>query len=602
MTKKPANTNEDDEATRVFTKTTAHLQTTSEDGTLLSPAVPSQGNEGTVIAPEQRANQSKQLDKTAHNDAAVVSTSNTEATVILPAGNDAATLLQPATSSPGNERTVIARQPPAASQINNTDGNAATVVSTSARNTTAVHPESNDAEALLSVTPAPDTTSQQHVAARSATDSTHTYTETKNPLTNTYHKPFVLGGEAIKDRFIIKKVLGQGGMGMVCQALDLRRVEADDEEPYIAIKLLSDAFQQHASAFKSLQRETKKTQALAHPNIITVYDFDRDGDTIFMTMEELDGYPLDAVIKGTTDVELDPKSALKIVREIALALEYAHSKGIIHSDLKPGNIFYTKTGQTKVLDFGIARALNSELYKDNFDAGDLNALTPKYASLEMFEHADPDPRDDIYALGIIAGQLLGGEHPYRGKTAIEVRDGDLKPVFNKTLGSLYKKAISKAVALNRDDRTQSASQFLSSLNWAEKGARRVMAAVVVVVLLAIGNAFLIDSVDNTVPLSDLPAADQQVVLQNIAEADTALKFQDYNGALVYLERAYELHPSNGDVEDRSQQIIAVLQEQLNNKKDDADYRQFMLKQVVEVGKYDFMARNEQYQALQKELQ
>lgn len=432
-------------------------------------------------------------------------------------------------------------------------------------------------------------------------DPNRTYSDTKNPLTNTIHKPFVLGGEAIKERFIIQKVLGQGGMGMVCQALDLRRVEADDDEPYIAIKLLSEDFEQHPSAFKSLQRETRKTQTLAHPNIITVFDFDRDEDTVFMTMEELDGYPLDAIIKGKTDVELDPKSALKIVREIALALEYAHSKGIVHSDLKPGNIFYTKTGQTKVLDFGIARALNCELYKDNFDAGELNALTPRYASLEMFENDDPDPRDDIYALGIIAGELLGGGHPYLGKKATQANAGNLKPIFDKSLGTLYKKAISKAVALSRKDRTQSATQFLSSLNWAEKGPRRVIAAMVVVVVLVIGNAYLIESVDTRVPLSALPPEAQQSVMENIAEADTALTFQDYNGALIYLERVYELHPSNEDVEDRSQKILTVFQEQLENRKNDADYLEFMSKQIIEVGKFKFMANNEQYQALQKQL-
>ncbi|MFT5692922.1 MAG: serine/threonine protein kinase [Oceanicoccus sp.] len=638
MTKKPAENTEGNDASVASNSnenTTVLLTESNDAEAALSPAAPSQDNDSTVITSLEAPNKSSQLDNAEDDDATVVSTS-IKKTAAAPANSVNEAALPPATPTPDNDSTVITiRQPPLqSSQLSDAEDNDATVVSTPNRKTTSVLPESSNVETLLSTeslppetlsreTPSPEMPSPEmplpdndstvltsprqenqssQVNTHTQADSTHTYTETKNPLTNTFHKPFVLGGEAIKDRFIIKKVLGQGGMGMVCQALDLRRVEADDEEPYIAIKLLSDAFQQHASAFKSLQRETKKTQALAHPNIITVYDFDRDGDTIFMTMEELDGYPLDAVIKGSTDVELNPKSALKIVREIALALEYAHSKGIIHSDLKPGNIFYTKTGQTKVLDFGIARALNSELYKDNFDAGDLNALTPKYASLEMFEHADPDPRDDIYALGVIAGQLLGGEHPYRGKTAVEVRDGDLKPVFSKNLGSLYKKAIVKAVALNREDRTQSASKFLSSLNWAEKGARRVMIAVIVVILLAIGNAFLIDSVDTSVPLSDLPAADQQVVLKNIEEADTALKFQDYNGALVYLDRAYQLHPSNADVEDRSEQIITVLKEQLEDKKDDADYRQFMLKQIVEVGKYDFMARNEQYQALQKRLQ
>lgn len=544
----------------------------------------------------------KSADFTDGDDATVVQPSNGKTTTDRPDNDDHTEVFSQA--SQDDDDTVISRvhadsQNP---QIDNTDTRIGpTLIS-------ACEPSQED-ESTLIASPQQDTQSHQVSTqapydappSHTAGNTNRTYTDTKNPLTNTYHKPFVLGGEAIKERFIIQKVLGQGGMGMVCQALDLRRVEADDEQPYIAIKLLSDDFEQYPNAFKSLQSETRKTQALAHPNIITVFDFDRDGDAVFMTMEELDGYPLDAIIKGSTEVVLDPKSALKIVREIALALEYAHSKGIVHSDLKPGNIFYTKTGQTKVLDFGIARALNSELYKDNFDAGELNALTPKYASLEMFENDDPDPRDDIYALGLIAGELLGGGHPYLGKKATQVRAGNLKPVFNKSLGTLYKKAITKAVALNRADRTQSASQFLSSLNWAEKGARRVVAGMVVVLLLVIGNAFLIESVDTRVPLSDLPVADQQTVLENIAEADTALTFQDYNGALIYLERVYELHPSNDDVEDRSQQILTVFREQLENRKDDADYHQFMRKQIVEVGKYKFMANNEQYQALQNQL-
>jgi serine/threonine protein kinase len=523
----------------------------------------SQDDDGTVIDSVHSDSQNNQIDNA---DSTIISTSNRNISAAVVKEKVAATPILPSVPSPENEHPVI----------------------TSTQ---------QDSQNKPVITHAPYEATESDTTG----DSNRTYTDTKNPLTNTYHKPFVLGGEAIKDRFIIQKILGQGGMGMVCQALDLRRVEADDDQPYIAIKLLSDDFEQHPDAFKSLQRETRKTQALAHPNIITVFDFDRDGDTVFMTMEELDGFPLDAVIKGSTSIVLNPKSALKIVTEIALALEYAHSKGIIHSDLKPGNIFYTKTGQTKVLDFGIARALNSELYKDDFDAGDLNALTPKYASLEMFEHKDPDPRDDIYALGIIAGQLLGGGHPYGGKTAVQAHAGGLKPVFSKSLGALYKKAIIKAVALKRDDRTQSARQFLSSLNWAEKGARRVVVAIIVVVLLVVGNVFLIESVDTTVPLSDLPAMDQQSVLENIAEADTALRFQDYNGALVYLERVYEIHPSNDDVEDRSQQILTVFREELENRKDDADYRQFMRKQIVEVGKYKFMANNEQYQALQKQL-
>ena len=429
---------------------------------------------------------------------------------------------------------------------------------------------------------------------------TNDITQTINPLTNTRHKPYSLGGEVINNRFIIEKVLGRGGMGTVCKALDLRKVEADDQQPYVAIKLLSKDFQGHANAFKSLQREAKKSQALAHPNIITVFDFDRDGETIFMTMEELDGYPLDAIIKGKTDIVIDKKTALRIIREITLALEYAHSKGIIHSDLKPANIFYTKTGQIKVLDFGIARALGNDLYNDNFDAGDLNAMTPKYASLDMFEQKAPDPRDDIYALGLIAGELLCGYHPYKGQYATTVYDQKLKPQISKSVSYLHKQLIAHAVAINKDQRTQTASKFLSRLNWAEQAPKRVALFTFVIVILIIGNSLFIQSVDDDIPLSSLPIATQTTILKNIQEADIALGFRDYNGALIYLEKAYTLHPSNHDVKDRANQIITILKANLTSTKD-TEAKDFLLEQVKEIGSYTFINTNERYTNLVKNL-
>ena len=422
------------------------------------------------------------------------------------------------------------------------------------------------------------------------------YSDTLNPLTNTLHKPLHMGGEAIKNRFILERILGKGGMGMVCQALDLRKVEAEDQHPYVAIKLLTGAIQNNANAFKMLQREAKKTQALSHPNIITVYDFDRDEETIFMTMEELDGYPLDKVIQGDTDVVLDKKTAVKIIREIALALEYAHSKGIIHSDLKPGNVFYTRSGDIKVLDFGIARALKDEVNQDNFDAGDLNAITPKYASLDMFQRLDPDPRDDIYALGLIAGELLCGEHPYGGQTAPEVQKSGVKPNVSAAGNFLYKKLISKAITIDSKQRTASASRFLSSLQWAEKGLRRALVASVIVIALIAGNALLIDAVDDDIPLTDLPVADQQLVVSSISEADVALSFMDYNGALFYLEQAFAVHPSNDELEARADKIVQVMHEQLDQASTPAQ-RSALNEQLLELGKYKLVASNESYRDL-----
>ena len=425
--------------------------------------------------------------------------------------------------------------------------------------------------------------------------------ERKKQLKKKTNMPFTEGGDIIKERFVVKRILGRGGMGMVCQALDLRKVEANDEQPHIAVKVLTGDFQRHPNAFISLQREAKKTQALAHPNIVTVYDFDRDGDTVFMTMEELDGWPLDQIIKGNTDFSPDRETALKMILEIALALEYAHSKGIIHSDLKPGNIFYTKTGITKVLDFGIARALNNEFYKDNFDAGDLNALTPKYASLEMFERKDPHPKDDIYALGLIAAQLLTGDHPYNGENAQEVKKNNLKPELSTSVGRLVRKLIFDTVAIDAEKRTDSVTTFIKRLHWAQKGPKRLAIAATVAVALVIGNAFLIDSVDDDIPLSDLPAAEQQVVTDNLAQATMALKFKDYNGAIIYLEKAYQVHPTNDDIEQLSEEILAVYTQQLS-KIEDTEQKQFLHKQLNNLSEYPFISNLPQFQVLLQKTQ
>ncbi len=103
-------------------------------------------------------------------------------------------------------------------------------------------------------------------------------------------------GDIIKNRFILEEELGRGGMGVVYKAKDLRKEEAKDRNPYIALKVLNEDFKRNPESFIALQRETRKTQELAHPNIITVYDFDRDGDHIYMTMEWLQGKPLSTLL------------------------------------------------------------------------------------------------------------------------------------------------------------------------------------------------------------------------------------------------------------------------------------------------------------------
>lgn len=270
----------------------------------------------------------------------------------------------------------------------------------------------------------------------------------------------------IKNRFVFEELLGAGGMGVVYKAKDLLKVEAQDRDPYVAIKVLSDEFKAHPEAFIALQRESRKTQRIAHPNIVNVHDFDRDGDTVFMTMEYLDGKPLDKLISQYRSVGLPSEEVFKILSGICSALIYAHAQNIIHSDFKPGNIFVSTKGVPKVFDFGIARAVAKAEHREEshddrtvFDAGNLGALTPAYASLEMLEGKTPDVRDDIYALGCIAYELYTGEHPYNRVHADEAKRQKLKPKKIPGLTKNQWRAIERALAFDRENRTESVEAF-----------------------------------------------------------------------------------------------------------------------------------------------
>jgi len=269
----------------------------------------------------------------------------------------------------------------------------------------------------------------------------------------------------IKGRFELDKLLGVGGMGAVYKALDRRKLEASDSDPYVAIKLLNEDFQKHPDAFISLQREARKSQTLAHPNIVTVYDFDREGDRVFMTMEYLEGAPLDKLLRERTGSGFGKERAESILRDVSQALIYAHSHRIVHSDFKPGNIFVTSKKGAKVIDFGIARAVSEGGMaskageKTVFDAGTLGALTPAYASLEMLKGSEPQPGDDVFALGCVAYELFSGRHPYDRTPADKALEQKMKPARVRGLSRRQWRALEAALAFRRKDRPASVEEF-----------------------------------------------------------------------------------------------------------------------------------------------
>lgn len=286
----------------------------------------------------------------------------------------------------------------------------------------------------------------------------------------------------LNKRFVLEATLGAGGMGTVYRAKDLRKVEANDPNPYVAVKVLNDDFRSHPDAFVTLQREASRSHILSHPNIVTVHDFDRDGDVIYMTMELLQGQGLEALIRQHRHKGVVKEQALRIVRDVGTALAYAHQKHIVHSDLKPGNIFVC-ADSAKVLDFGIARLTNQSGATD-FDAGSLGALTPAYASLEMINGDDPHPADDVYACAIIAYELFTGEHPYQRKPADVALREKLRPAPVKSLTKQQWKTLEGGLKLRRGERLQDVAQFYKGLTQKRRSVKGLLAATVLLTTIA----------------------------------------------------------------------------------------------------------------------
>jgi serine/threonine protein kinase len=346
-------------------------------------------------------------------------------------------------------------------------------------------------------------------------------------------------------------------MGLVFGAIDRRKQEARDPNPHVALKVLNADFQRHPQSFMALQREARKAQTLAHPNVVTVFDFDRDGDVVYMTMELLKGRTLDSIAREARGKGIKSDVALPIIRGIAEGLAYAHKKGIVHSDLKPGNIFIAEDHTPKILDFGIARAVPSSVTEENpdvFDAGSLGAYTEAYATDEMVEGVDPHPTDDMYALGIIAYELLTGVHPYQRHSAPNARKLGIRFAPLKGVKRKEANAIERCLSFDRKLRPQNAGEFLKLFRGVTALQKATLAAAAVLAITA-GYLWYQNYLETTpaIPFAELSIEDQQEFREHIRSADEFWAFYEREGggdqvmgAIEEYAKAYELHPRNRD--------------------------------------------------------
>ena len=263
-------------------------------------------------------------------------------------------------------------------------------------------------------------------------------------------------GKILDDRYEIIELIGSGGMANVYKALCHRL------NRYDAVKIMRDETAANTELRRRFRAESQAVAMLSHPNIVSVYDVSHSDDVEYIVMELIDGITLKQYLQKKS--VLDPSEVLDFTIQTAKALEHAHSKGIIHRDIKPQNIMLLKDGMIKVADFGIASLENTIEENNGETVGSVHYIAPEQARGEA-----PDARSDIYSLGIVMYEMLTGKLPYVGNSDVEVAvmhmntdpvtPRDIVPSIPEELERICLKAMNS----NIDERYQSASEMLADL-------------------------------------------------------------------------------------------------------------------------------------------
>jgi eukaryotic-like serine/threonine-protein kinase len=259
-------------------------------------------------------------------------------------------------------------------------------------------------------------------------------------------------------RYEATHLIARGGMAQVYRAMD-RQLDRP-----VALKVLFPELSVDRTFVERFRREAQAAANLSHPNIVPVFDWGEDDGAYFIVMEYVDGRPLSAVLRDPEP--LPPREIASIGAGVAAALAFAHRHGVIHRDVKPGNVLITPDGGVKVTDFGIARAVNTE---ESLTQTGAVMGTAAYFSPEQAEGKGVDARSDIYSLGVVLYEMAAGRPPFTGDSPVavaskHVRDTpELPRVVNPAVPQALEAVVMKAMAKNPADRYGSAEELRADL-------------------------------------------------------------------------------------------------------------------------------------------
>ncbi|MEO6392056.1 MAG: serine/threonine-protein kinase [Pyrinomonadaceae bacterium] len=277
-------------------------------------------------------------------------------------------------------------------------------------------------------------------------------------------------GRVLDGQYEIEAFIAAGGMGAVYRA---RHILLGDR---VAIKVLPAGMQRNGDWLKRFQREGQAARRFRHPNAVVVHDLRTSEDgLIYLVMEYVAGTTLDHLVRQNGG-RLSPAATVPIIEAVASALDAAHKQGVVHRDLKPGNIMITDDGTVKLLDLGIAKICDPEPDQAGLTTEGQFLGTPYFMSPEQWGEIpldgghEIDGRADIYSLGVVVYQLTAGALPFNGKTTLEVRRAHMKETprslesWGASVPANWSSAVMRALSKDRSGRQATAGEFARELS------------------------------------------------------------------------------------------------------------------------------------------